>query len=242
MYCFHEEARTAGGNNLPWVNQFKNLGNNITNQNCFTNQDTNIKRATCVNKNIKLNQEFYFADSQTKLKINQIYNSHYTGSPIWNLFDAEAIHFESSYNKSVKIMFDLPFATHRHLIEPVTNQKHVRLTLVSRFLGFMDQIKKSQKLIPKMLLSHIQYDVRSTTGQNLRKIMLQTNKLSVDQLKKDDISCLKYHPTSAEDKWKEGMVKELLEARDNQLQIEGFASEELNEILEHICVILFHRA
>ena len=105
-------------------------------------------------------------------------------------------------------MFDLPYATHRHLIEPITGHSHVRLTLASRFLGFMDQIKKSQTIIPKMLLSHIQCDVRSTTGYNLRKIMLQTDKLNVSELRKDDISKLKYHPTPVEDKWKENMVND----------------------------------
>ena len=224
------------GNNLPWVNQFKHLGNNITNQNCLTSHDINIKRAVCATKNFELNQEFYFANPQTKLKINQIYNTHYTGCPLWNLFDAEAVQFESTYNKSIKLMFDLPLATHRHLIEPITGQSHVRIILVSRFLGFIDQIRNSHKTIPKMLLSHIRCDVRSTTGVNLRKIMLQTDKLSVDQLNKDDISSLSYHPTSPENIWKDSMVKELIQVRDNQLDIEGFDSEELNAILEHICV------
>ena len=224
------------GNNLPWVNQFKHLGNTITNQGCFTNQDMNIKRACYVNKNIELNQEFYFADARTKFKINEIYNSHYTGSPLWNLFNEEAIRLESSYNKSVKIMFDLPIGTHRHLIEPITKQKHLRITLLSRFMGFIEQIKKSEKLIPKMFLSHIMSDVRSTTGLNLRNILLQTNKLSVDELKKDDTSSIKYHPTLADDKWKETLILEILDVRDNQLEVDGFSYEELNEIVEHICV------
>jgi hypothetical protein len=223
-------------NNLPWVNQFKHLGNTITNQGCFTNQDMNIKRACYVNKNIELNQEFYFADARTKFKINEIYNSHYTGSPLWNLFNEEAIRLESSYNKSVKIMFDLPIGTHRHLIEPITKQKHLRITLLSRFMGFIEQIKKSEKLIPKMFLSHIMSDVRSTTGLNLRNILLQTNKLSVDELKKDDTSSIKYHPTLADDKWKETLILEILDVRDNQLEVDGFSYEELNEIVEHICV------
>ena len=104
------------GNNLPWVSQFKHLGNTVSNQGGFIQQDTNIKRATFVNKNIELNQEFYFANPKTKFKINQIYNSHFTGSPLWNLFSAENLRFDSSYNRSVKIMFDLPYATHCHLM------------------------------------------------------------------------------------------------------------------------------
>ena len=133
-------------------------------------------------------------------------------------------------------MYDLPFATHRHLIEPVTNQRHVRITLISRFLGFIEQIKSSQKIIPKMLLSQIMYDVRSTTGLNLRQIMLQTDKLSVAQLCKDDTKKIVYHQTSEEDKWKEGFLRELVQVKDNHLEVEGFEPGELDDILEHICV------
>ena len=87
-----------------------------------------------------------------------------------------------------------------------------------------------------MLLSQIQCDIRSTTGHNLRKILLQTDKLSVRDLKKDDISMLKYHPTPTEEKWKENLVNELIRVRDNTIEVEGFDYEELTEILEHICV------
>ena len=133
-------------------------------------------------------------------------------------------------------MFNLPHATYRHLIEPVTGQAHVRKTLVSRFLGFIEQIKKSQKLIPKMFLNHIQYDTRSVTGNNLRRIMLQTTKLSVDNLCKLDGRDIPYHPTRPEDKWKEGMLKELIQARENNVEIEGFSHDEISTMLEHICV------
>ena len=125
---------------------------------------------------------------------------------------------------------------HRHLIETVTGHKHVRKILASRFLGFIEQIRKSQKIIPKMLLSHIQHDVRSTTGLNLRKIMLQTSKTSVNDLRKSDIAQLDYHPTSPEDMWKENIVKEIIQVRDNTIEVEGFEYDELTEILEHICV------
>ena len=62
---------------------------------------------------------------------------------------------ESSYNRNVKIVFDLPLATHRHLIEPVTRGRHLRIILAARFMSFIEQLKKSAKLIPKMLLGQI---------------------------------------------------------------------------------------
>ena len=66
--------------------------------------------------------------------------------------------------------------------------------------------------------------------------MLQTDKTSVDQLVKTDISGLQYHPTLPSDKLKEGLVKEILDLRSNKLEINGFDDDELECILENICV------
>ena len=79
MHCIHKEAQAVKGyeivwKNLPWVDNFKHLGNNISNQFSFTNQDIRIKRAVCANKNIKIYQEFYFAISD---KIHTILGPHF---------------------------------------------------------------------------------------------------------------------------------------------------------------------
>ena len=66
--------------------------------------------------------------------------------------------------------------------------------------------------------------------------MLQTQKMSVDTLCKLDCQDIPYHPTRPEDKWKEGMLKELIQARENNLEIEGFNQDEISTMLEHICV------
>ena len=101
------------GTSLPWVDNFKHLVNYIVNTPNFTRQDVNVKRAQYVTKNIELNQEFYSCFPQTKLEINQIFNSHHTGSPLWDLSSPEVTRLESSYNTNVKMTFDLPFDTHR---------------------------------------------------------------------------------------------------------------------------------
>ena len=67
--------------------------------------------------------------------------------------------------------------------------------------------------------------------------MLQTNKLSVAQLSKDDIKTNVYHPTSTQDKLREGFVKELLKVKDSQLEVNGFGPGEIESILEHISVL-----
>ena len=100
------------GNPLPWTKKFEHLGIDIEDQINGCEHDMVIKNAKYVSKNIELNQEFSFAHPSTKLKINKIYNSHYFGSPLWNLFGPGAERIESCYKKSVKVILDLPCNPH----------------------------------------------------------------------------------------------------------------------------------
>ena len=104
-------------------------------------------------------------------------------------------------------MYDLPLQTHKHLIEPISETRHLKFVLIDRFVGFLQQIEKSQKHIPKQLLSFIKHDVQSTTGSNLRNILLLTNKDTIEEITKDDMQKLKYAPIEEKDKWKVNYVK-----------------------------------
>ena len=128
------------------------LGNHLNNRVEGMRQDVKVKRATFINKNIELNQEFWSSHPLTKVKMNLIFNFHFTGSPLWDLFSKEAVMLENSWNMAVKVMFDLPIQTHRFIIEPISQTKHLKNVLMERFLSFLMQIEKSTKKVPKQLL------------------------------------------------------------------------------------------
>ena len=142
----------------------------------------------------------------------------------------------NTWNTSVRIIFNLNYATHRYFIQPVSNKIHLKNILMKRFLGFLTQIEKSAKKLPLRLLQLVRADARSTTGSNLRKIMVLLGKHSIDEVKSDDIDTFEYAPVKPEDAWKIDMVKELIEVRENQASIENFTRDELEEILEHVCI------
>jgi hypothetical protein len=108
-----------------------------------------------VSRNIEIHQEFYFADEETKMKVNDIYSSSWFGSVLWNLFSPAAVKLESSWNRSMKIMLDLPNATHRGLIEPLTGRKHLKRVLLKQFLRMIEKIRISKKPLLRMLLKVI---------------------------------------------------------------------------------------
>ena len=77
------------GDPLPWVKHGKHLGNTIENRINGMKMDMKQKRARYIEKNIELLKEFHFAHPKTKIELNTIYNSHFTGSPLWDLFNRE---------------------------------------------------------------------------------------------------------------------------------------------------------
>ena len=70
------------GNLLPWVDKEKHLGNTISNVMDGCQMDIKIKAAGLVDKCNSLEQEFHFAHPETRIKIQNIYNNHFTGSPL----------------------------------------------------------------------------------------------------------------------------------------------------------------
>ena len=50
-----------------------------------------------------------------------------------------------------------------------------------------------------------------------------------------DLNRYEYCPVQPGDEWKVDMVRELIEVRENNLNVEHFTAEELEEVLEHLC-------
>ena len=226
---------TLCGNSLPWVKNAKHLGNHLESRIEGQKSDIKIKRANYIRKNNEIMQEFSFSHPRTKVLLNNIYNSHLTGSVLWDLFSRESAMMENTWNSSVRIMYDLPRQTHRYLIEPISGTKHIRYHLVKRFLSFITQIEKSNKQASNLLLKSIKHNPRTTTGSNLRKILLMTEKKDVNELVPSDCRFALYHPIEEYDAWKVGLILEATDIIYDRLDLKGFGREELKDIREYLC-------
>ena len=222
------------GNPLPWVSQLKHLGNTISNKMDGNQLDIKIKAASYIDKNNSILQEFYFAHPESKVKLNNIYNGHWTGSQLWKFGSKELDKLEGTYNKSVKIMYDLPWATHRYLIEPLTGLPHVRRIWVKRYLSFVKMIRNSRKPSVIQLLDTVLRDVRLTTGSNLRTIMLLTDKNSIEDLEFGKVD-VKYHEIQESEAWRVDLIREVVDVKIGDLVVPGFDLEELEFIQEQLC-------
>ena len=193
-----------------------------------------VKGAMNIQKNCELLQDFWFCHPQTKLKLNEIYNSSYTGCQLWDLFSMEAEKIENSYNISVRKMLGIPETTHRYLIQPLTGRKHLKQILGFRFLNFCEKLKTCKKEAVRTIFSKLMLDVRTTTGSNLKEIALLLNK-RVEDLSPSDANAIEYHPIRIEDRYRVDLTWELLNVKHGNLEVDGFSEDELEMILHHIC-------
>ena len=96
------------------------------------------------------------------------------------MFSQGALSLEGTYNRSVKVMAKLPYQTHRYMIEPISGTRHMKLKVLKNYMTFIKQVRKSPKHVLRQLYSLASSDARTVTGQNLRNILLLTDKLQVN--------------------------------------------------------------
>ena len=94
----------------------------------------------------------------------------------------------------------------------------------------IDQIRKSRKPVLKVLLSEIERDARSTTGNNLRMLMLHSDRSDICQIQLTDADTLPYHDLPKDEEWRAEMLKHLLEERE-----QGPLDNEDLEWLNYLC-------
>ena len=166
-----------------------------------------------------------------------VYNSHFSGSSLWDLFGREVEMLENSWNLSMRIMYDLPVETHRYFVEAISEKPHAKTIMIKNFLRFCELILKSKKEALKSVFQTVSRNVHSQTGKNLRKIMLLMNKASISDLKSSDVKeTFQYKAVPDDQAWRIPILKELIEVKAGNTVIEGFTNEEILEMLEHVCV------
>ena len=133
-------------------------------------------------------------------------------------------------------MAGLPFSTHRYLIEPISDQRHMSSTVMRNFLSFITAIRKSAKPVLRQLYKLSKNDVRTTTGANLRNILLLTNLSNVDHLKPSIVDQISYKIINKEDQWRVRLIKELIDIKFGTMNLpEEMTMQEVEDILDYAC-------
>ena len=223
------------GNPLPWVTSAKYLGNKLTNRINGMLEDIKEKRARYIERNCELNQEFPFAHPELKCKMNQIYNSSFSGSVLWDLTSKESQSIISTWSVSVKHMWDIPIQSHRYLMEPLGGT-HLKTMLYSRFIKFIKSIQSGNKLAAKLLLEMIKDNTETITGRNIKIILMELNKSNINQIDNKSLRGLKFCELPKTEEWRINSIKELTDMKQGKLSVQfendyGLENNEIEDIL-----------
>ena len=225
---------------LPWVRKAKYLGNTITGLVDGLRKDVQTKRAMFIERNCEIIQEFPYAHPQVKCQINRIYNSSFSGSVLWDLSSLNAQQLINSWSVATRHMWDLPRESHRYFMEELGGT-HAQTMLYSRFVSFMQAIRKHPKFPVQFLLNLIKDNVMSVTGKNIRMILAQTGQEDIFKVKTSDLKKeFKLCAMEDENKWKVEVIKELVNVKQGSARLEGedggnmLTTSEIDDIITYV--------
>ena len=230
------------GNNLPWVSTAKHLGNHLSSTVCLspycpeTKTDLLCKRAILFDKVHQVQQQFGQYDPHLVLELLSIYSTALYGSPLWQLYSEEHQKLNRSWNTAVKIIWELPYATHTRLLEDLCPVQHLEHVLLSRYIGFIQNLYKSDKGILSLIFKSSLSNYGSVTGRNLHYLYKKFDIQNIHQLfiLKTKLRAIRVYDLPGEENWKVNLIEEICLIRKNHLEIE-FDQENLNQILDFVC-------
>ena len=221
------------GNPLPWVENLKHLGNTLQSDNSMK-IDISVKRATFIGKVHSLNQEFFFCNPNVVINLYRIYACSFYSSSLYDLFSCKLTRLYTAWNKSVRILFNLPLDTHTYLIETISRTLHLKVMLCSRFIAFHKTNMKTPRHAIQLLTKMSKSDQRTTYGRNLKNIADECNK-KLDELTNNDVKkIMKFKDVPAEEVWRVKLVDELLGIKFGGLET-IMEDSEIDDILRFAC-------
>ena len=103
------------------------------------------------------------------------------------------------------------------------------------FISFAKECEVSPKKTARHLFKVVQKDVQSITGSNIRNFLLLLEKENFSHVVPNDTLSLEYHKVENENKWKIGMLEELIEIRHGNLSVD-LNQEEIEMMIADIYI------
>ena len=235
---------TLNGKELPWARKYKYLGTFITNDNDALEEDMGAKRATFISNTLNINQEFNWACSEVKVRINNLFNSTIYGSNLYDINSKMFLQLGKSYNIAVRLLWGLPRDTHCYWIESLAG-KHLIASLYSNMITFYNKILKNHKPAVRNLGHLMINDCRTTVKRNIDTIVSKAHgcgilmmhegftDLNVKEFKR---YCRVYEfPT--EEYYRVNLLRELLNVRDQNLYIDNnfLENNQISDMINNLC-------
>ena len=219
---------------LPWVSEVKHLGNVLQSEN-NRKVDCAAKRGRMIGKVNSLLQEFHYVEPEVMVKLLNIYVTSFYGSNLWDLYSADVDRIFKSWNVTIRNVFDVPWQTHRYLVEVISNCPHPKTLMCSRFVKFTNSLVTSKKNSVRYLGKLNKEEKRTLLGQTLVK-KGNDCKLGVDLLTSSLVKRkMSYFSVPSEQTWRRDILLELLDARLGKTSIEHLEKDDFTMMINHLC-------
>ena len=164
--------------------------------------------------------------------LNNVYNTSFYGSNLWDLGADSADKLWASWNVLLKSSYSLPHATHRYISNGIYGKPHLKSKLLKRFVNFHTSIRDSDKKLIKVLFSTQHDDVRSTFGRNCRFVKTF---YGADYISSSCVTNIPVYPIPDDQKWRIPLLHKLLNIRDAKLTADYLTSENIIHIINSLC-------
>ena len=224
---------------LPWVSNVKHLGNTLQSDNSMK-IDMCLKRGKFIGKINSLLQEFHHINPYLLLKLIETYACSLYASSLWDLNSNDAEKLYKTWNVTVRNVLSLDRKTHRRLIEPMSGCVHLKTSLLSGYVKFYQTLRQSKKFSIRYLARNTGENLNSKMGKILVSIADELNVGMTDildlsnKIVKQNLSYMR-----KENDWEINLGRELIQSRGNMhntMEIPGFSDEEIQKMLETLCI------
>ena len=227
--CPLQRQVKVNGQHVKWKEKVKYLGIILTNDMC-DDADIRAKRGEFIGSVNRLNAQFRVVPDQIRIRLLQTYCTAWYGCQTWLLNTTSVKGMNIEWKKAVRRTLNLPRTTRSKLVPLLAGNHSFQEQHERRWGALYVRMMHSENILVQYMARRSMYNVLGTLGTNrvvLRyKFGMPTNNCV--------FNCL--YMTCEEDIHRANMIRELLQARDGQLDI-SMSPYEVRTLLEYVCTM-----
>ena len=227
--CPLQRQVKVNGQHVKWKGKVKYLGIILTNDMC-DDADIRAKRGEFIGSVNRLNAQFRVVPDQIRIRLLQTYCTAWYGCQTWLLNTTSVKGMNIEWKKAVRRTLNLPRTTRSKLVPLLAGNHSFQEQHERRWGALYVRMMHSENILVQYMARRSMYNVLGTLGTNrvvLRyKFGMPTNNCV--------FNCL--YMTCEEDIHRANMIRELLQARDGQLDI-SMSPCEVRTLLEYVCTM-----
>jgi len=225
------------GQKLRWVDSVKHLGNHLG-ANLSESKEITMKKSDLIQR---VNTLIVTLGKSSDAVIARVLNSqccHFYGAQAWNFNDKAVEEFQTTWNRCIRRVFKLPYATHRRYLPALIGTCTALDQIYGRFMKLEMKMESGENERVSFLAKFCSDHARSIIGGNIRRIAKRLNVEWYDA--KRCARGMLRHAYASEltetDHTMISLVKELRQCLSGECHIEGFSYEDIECVLYDVCV------